>query len=70
VKKIACPVFVVRGEASETFLRQAASRIKAVRPEFEIEEIPRSGHFVPMERPRACAFVILKFLRKQSGRRR
>jgi len=70
VKKIVCPVFVVRGEASETFLKQAASRIKAVRPEFEMEEIPRSGHFVPMEQPRACAFVILDFLRKQSGRRR
>jgi pimeloyl-ACP methyl ester carboxylesterase len=65
VKKIACPVLVVRGEASETFSRQAAGRIEAVRPEFELREIPRSGHFVPMEQPQACARVILEFLRNK-----
>ncbi|MGW8187667.1 MAG: alpha/beta fold hydrolase [Desulfobacterales bacterium] len=70
VKKITCPVLVVRGEASETFLRQAANRITAVRPEFELQEIPHAGHFVPMEQPQACALVILTFLRKLNGRER
>ena len=37
------------------------------RPEFELQEIPRSGHFVPMEQPQACARVILTFLQKQKG---
>jgi pimeloyl-ACP methyl ester carboxylesterase len=68
VKKISCPVFVVRGEASETFTGQAANRIKAVRPEFVLQEIPRSGHFVPMEQPQACARVVLTFLQKQKRR--
>jgi pimeloyl-ACP methyl ester carboxylesterase len=68
LKRIPCPVLVIRGEASDTFSRPAAEGIKAVRPESELREIPRSGHFVPMEQPQACDRVILKFLQKQKGR--
>ena len=66
LKKIPCPVLVIRGEASDTFSTPAAEGIKAVVPEFAMQEIPRAGHFVPMEQPQACARVILKFLQKKN----
>jgi pimeloyl-ACP methyl ester carboxylesterase len=63
VKKLAVPVLVIRGEASDVFAVKAAEGIRAVRPDARIAVIRRAGHFVPMERPAACARVILPFLR-------
>jgi pimeloyl-ACP methyl ester carboxylesterase len=67
LKKIPCPALVIRGEASNAFSKPATVSVKAVGPEFELQEIPRSGHFVPLEQPQACARVILTFLQKQKG---
>ncbi len=50
-KKVSCPVLVIRGAASDTFVATAARRLEDKMPNIELATIPRAGHFVPMEQP-------------------
>jgi pimeloyl-ACP methyl ester carboxylesterase len=64
---IHCPVLAVRGAASDTFLPEAAGRLCRIVPRCEAVTISGAGHFVPMERPEACAETIIDFVQRQPG---
>lgn len=61
-EKIRCPVLAIRGELSDTFLADAAERLKKSIADYELQTIPRSGHFPPMEKPQESANLILDFV--------
>lgn len=63
-RKISCPVLVIRGEESDTFVPEAAERLKAVVSRLEVVTVSKAGHFVPMERPEECAAAISDFINK------
>ena len=60
--KIWCPVLVIRGEQSDTFVSESAERLKKVIHGLEVVTIPNAGHFVPMEKPEECAAAIFNFM--------
>jgi pimeloyl-ACP methyl ester carboxylesterase len=64
-KKVSCPVLAIRGELSDTFRDDPARQLKNVIGDYELVTIPDSGHFVPMEKPRECAQIILDFVRRK-----
>jgi pimeloyl-ACP methyl ester carboxylesterase len=64
-QKITCPALVIRGELSEFFSAAAAERLNAVMADIELETIPQSGHFPPMEKPEQCARLIADFIRRR-----
>ncbi len=64
-EKISCPVLAIRGEHSDAFTADAAERLKSLIDDYKLETIPESGHFVPMEKPEACARVIADFLHQK-----
>lgn len=57
------PTLVVYGGRSDTFLRSAAQRFQRQLPHARFHCFAGNGHFVPMERPRETAAVILDFVR-------
>lgn len=61
VRRVACPVLVIRGEHSDAFPAASARRMRERRPDWEIRTLPETGHFFPMEKPAACAKIILEF---------
>jgi len=61
-KKIACPVLAIRGQFSDTFYPDAAERLERMIPDFTLKTISGAGHFIPMEKPEACAKAILEFI--------
>jgi len=65
--KITCPVLVIRGEHSNAFYEQSARLFQKVIPESQIETIPQTGHFVPMEAPQTCARLILDFVKQHAS---
>jgi pimeloyl-ACP methyl ester carboxylesterase len=64
-KKIKCPVLAIRGELSDTFFADAARRLGRIIADYELQTMPRSGHFPPMERPHECAKIILDFIERK-----
>ncbi len=62
IRRIGVPVLAVRGEGSDTFLPEAARRLGRELPGARVVEVPGTGHFVPMERPRELAEIILDFV--------
>jgi pimeloyl-ACP methyl ester carboxylesterase len=63
-KHIHCPVLVIRGERTDTFLPEAADRLIKIIPKLEVVSIPNSGHFVPMEKPQECARLVADFIHR------
>ncbi len=63
--KLSCPVLALRGELSDTFLAEPAIRLKRVVADYELVTITDSGHFVPMEKPQACADAISDFIHRK-----
>ena len=61
-KRIKCPVLAIRGELSDTFFAHAALRLGDIIADYELQTIPHSGHFPPMEKPRESARLILDFI--------
>jgi pimeloyl-ACP methyl ester carboxylesterase len=61
-KKIKCPVLAIRGELSDTFFADAARRLGDIIADYELQTIPHSGHFPPMEKPQQSARLILDFI--------
>jgi pimeloyl-ACP methyl ester carboxylesterase len=64
-KKISCPVLALRGGLSDTFFADAAERLKDRISDCELKTMPDSGHFIPMEKPRACADAISEFVHRK-----
>lgn len=53
VRRVRCPVLILRGAHSETFWDKTARRLAHALPDAELHTIPGAGHFLPMERPAA-----------------
>ena len=68
-KKIRCPVLAIRGELSDIFAADAAERLKGRIADYELQTVPRSGHFPPMEKPQESAHLILDFLHRKINSR-
>jgi pimeloyl-ACP methyl ester carboxylesterase len=66
-KKISCPVLAIRGAQSDVFTADSAERLKRVIADYELKTLPNSGHFVPMEKPQECAWIISDFFRRKLG---
>ena len=62
VSRVSCPVLAVRGENSDTFLPLAAEKMSRSGKNISVVTIPGAGHFIPMERPRELASVMLEFI--------
>jgi pimeloyl-ACP methyl ester carboxylesterase len=62
VRRVEVPALFVRGSDSDTFLPEAAARVRRELPTAEVVELPDTTHFVPMEKPEELAAVILEFL--------
>ena len=67
VKRIQCPVLVIRGELSEVFTAQAAERLKRQAADGEVVTIAGTGHFPTMEKPEECATEVREFLRRRKA---
>ena len=55
-------MLAIRGELSDIFFADAAERLKDIIGDYELQTIPHSGHFPPMEKPRESAHLILDFI--------
>ena len=64
-KKITCPVLAIRGALSDIFFADAAQRLTDSIADFELQTVPHSGHFPPMEKPEQCARFILDFIQRK-----
>jgi len=64
-KKIKCPVMAIRGELSDTFFADAAQRLGDIIADYELQTIPDTGHFPPMEKPQESARLILDFVHRK-----
>ncbi len=64
-RHISCPVLAIRGELSDVFFADAAQRLKGIIADYELQTIPRSGHFPPMEKPQETAALILDFVARK-----
>lgn len=51
MRKAKCPVLVIRGERSDTYLESSVRLMKVLMPGAVYVEIPGAGHFVPMDSP-------------------
>lgn len=60
-ERIRCPVLVLRGGQSDTFFPDAARRLNALISDCHIRTVDGAGHFIPMEKPEACAAEIIRF---------
>ena len=58
------PVFVIRGAASDTFSAAAALRMRRELSGSRVIELPDTGHFMPMEKPREVAKLITDWARE------
>ncbi|HSO24427.1 MAG TPA: alpha/beta hydrolase, partial [Chondromyces sp.] len=57
--RLPMPILVVRGARSDTFRPAAARRIRRELPSATVVEMEGCSHFVPMERPRELAALIV-----------
>jgi pimeloyl-ACP methyl ester carboxylesterase len=62
LRKVSVPTLFVQGEHSDTFLDAARLRVEREVPGSRTMVISDSSHFVPMERPRELARVVVEFL--------
>lgn len=64
VRRIRCPILVLRGEHSDTFLKDAAARMKKALPQCRMETVADTGHFLLMEKPDICSKLMSEFIRE------
>lgn len=62
LRALTVPTLFVRGRSSTTFTAAAAERALREVPGARLAEVPDTGHFLPMERPRELARLVLEFL--------
>jgi pimeloyl-ACP methyl ester carboxylesterase len=67
LRKVSVPTLFVQGEHSDTFLEAARARVEREVPGSRTVVIAGSSHFVPMERPRELARVIVEFVGSIEG---
>jgi pimeloyl-ACP methyl ester carboxylesterase len=62
LKRIECPVLIVRGVESDILSRATADRMVATIPNCRLAELPESGHGVPRDNPLAFLSAVRPFL--------
>lgn len=62
VSRVKCPILLIYGKESDTFLPKSVRRFARNAPHATIRPIDAS-HLVPMERPGVCTAAIVEFLR-------
>ncbi len=60
--KLACPVLVVEGEASENKKYVDIKKVVSMIPDASYTLVPGAGHLIPMEKPVETAVIIREFL--------
>lgn len=62
LRSVEVPTLVMRGGDSDTFTPAALERVWRTVPRVRTEELPGTGHLLPLEQPAECARRILAFL--------
>lgn len=62
LKRIECPVLLVRGVESDILSRETAQRMVETIPNCRLAELPESGHGVPRDNPSAFLAAVQPFL--------
>ncbi|MDY0058842.1 MAG: alpha/beta hydrolase [Myxococcota bacterium] len=62
LRRLSLPLLVLRGETSTAFTREAARRLARTLPAARVEEVPGTGHLLPMEQPAEVARRITAFV--------
>jgi len=58
LKKVQCPITVIRSEAGMFFDESMWAYWKKLRPQDHVEYIPGYGHLLPLQAPELCADII------------
>ncbi len=58
LKKVQCPITVIRGEASDFFSESMWSYWQKIRPQDNIIKLSGYGHLVPLQAPELCSEII------------
>ena len=58
------PVFLIRGQESDTLLPQAAARMRKLLPQLAYDELAGAGHLLPHTHPQQSARMILDWLQQ------
>lgn len=64
LRRLDLPLFVIRGADSDTFSVAAANRMRRELPRARVIDFAATSHFVPMERPREVAGLIVDWARE------
>ena len=62
IKKVQCPVMVLRGEQSDVLSTDTMTQLQEAWPEAVLSSVPATGHLLPLEAPKVTAERILAFL--------
>lgn len=60
LKKVKCPITIIRSESGIFFDDSMWAYWKKIRPQDQIEYIPGYGHLLPLQAPELCADKIIK----------
>ena len=60
---LSVPLFIVRGEATDTFYEKTGQLVQKKLPSATVHTIPESTHLVPLERPSEVANEIKSFIK-------
>jgi pimeloyl-ACP methyl ester carboxylesterase len=63
MRRVAVPTLFIRGASSDTFLDGAVDRVRRELPNATVLELADTTHFLPMERPREVAAMIIDWHR-------
>ena len=63
LRRVACPVLVVRAVGSAVLARPVAQRMVDALPDGRLCEIPRAGHALLLDNPQAVTSAVIEFLR-------
>lgn len=61
LKRLTCPVVLIRGKEDPTCSRESFEELKQIYPAARIEEIYAAGHFLASEQPVALAVILEEF---------
>lgn len=67
LRRLKLPMLFIRGASSDTFLAQAADRVRREVANATVVELAETSHFLPMERPARVAALISEWYEEIEG---
>jgi pimeloyl-ACP methyl ester carboxylesterase len=67
IRRLQCPVITLAAEQASTFSQRARQRLRTRLPCAEVEVLPGTTHFLPMERPEAVRDAVRRMMSPQQG---